>query len=68
MFPERWRAPGGVGCLPGGALPRMGLWAGGDRQEDGRGVEGSEGTGTEGVLLMASSTSDFWWEVLKTPS
>lgn len=33
-----------------------------------RAVQGSEGSDTEGVLLMASSTSDFLREVLKTPS
>lgn len=39
-------------------------------KENGRSgaVGGSEGSGADGVLLMASSTSDFWREVLKTPS
>lgn len=68
MFPERGgelldeSAACQEECCPHGTP------GGRDPQEDGRGVEGSEGTGTEGVLLMASSTSDFWWEVLKTPS
>lgn len=39
-----------------------------ERKQKVRAVEGSKGSDTEGVLLMASSTSDFWREVLKTPS
>lgn len=41
-------------------------WTG--KETEVRAAGGSEGSDTGGVLLMASSTSDFWREVLKTPS
>jgi hypothetical protein len=43
----------------------------GDRQEQEEeasgGSRGSK-TGGRSLVIMATSTSDFWWEVLKTPS
>lgn len=67
---ERWRAASlRVSFLPE-HCPACGLRAGTctvKKTEVGA-VEGSEGSDMEGVLLMASSTSDFWREVLKTPS
>lgn len=42
--------------------------AGGQERKQARAAGGSEGSGAAGVLLMAASTSDFWREVLKTPS
>lgn len=67
---ERWRAASlRVSFLPE-HCPACGLRAGTctvKKTEVGA-VEGSEGSDMEGVLLMASSTSDFCREVLKTPS